>query len=149
VVYGGLPIPESADAKSPHWWIDSAVLIDAMRVAQRFACRKVVFPAQVGNDFKVIGPIVERATLISGLIGANDSVDAIVVDMPLLDLKDEQIVELADDCAAQMKLFWPCEQADLTPCGECTGCKRWRSAFELAGPGWPWEVAESSQVAVA
>jgi hypothetical protein len=147
VVYGGLPIPDGADAHSPQWWIDSAILVDAMRVAQRLECCRIIWPVQAGGDFADLGPVIERSTLISSL--ARVGTEPIAIDLPLADLMDEQLVELADDCAAQMKQFWPCEKGDLSPCGGCDGCRRWMQAFETAGPAWPWaEVAEASQVAV-
>lgn len=147
VVYGGLPVPDHVDAHSPQWWIDSAILLDAMRVAERFECDRIVWPVQVGYDFTDIGPVVERSTLISGLAKVGEQ--PVAIDLPMADLTNEQVVELAVDCASQMKQFWPCALADIAPCEECAGCRRWLKAFETAGPVWPWAgEAEPSQVAV-
>jgi 7-cyano-7-deazaguanine synthase in queuosine biosynthesis len=84
---------------------------------------------------------VERASLVSALAEVGGGYPAgaePVIDLPLVDLTDAQLVDLAEDTGAPMHAFWPCAGAGGVPCETCAGCRRWRAAFAEAGVAWPW-----------
>ena len=69
----------------------------------------------------------------------------LVIDLPLVDLTDERLVDLADDGGAPMRAFQPCSASGgstATPCEQCDGCRRWHAAFDAAGVAWPWTTVE-------
>lgn len=136
------PVP-GPDA--PPWWVESAVLLHAMAVAERLQCPRIIWPRQIGDDFERLAPVIDRATLISGLQPGERGQEAAIIELPLLDLTEAQVVELADDAGADLSLHWPCAAGGEEPCGACSGCQRWRAAFEAAGPAWPWERAGANR----
>ena len=152
------------------------MLVQAAIVARHRACEKIIWPVQVGPDAERVSELVDRALAVAELADATATADAaarpggasaarpgasLVIDLPLVDLADEQVVDLADDCGAPLRAFWPCESAGGQapsggggqapsgggghapsgggePCGACGGCDRWRRAFHECGLPWPW-----------
>ena len=122
----------------------AGLLLQAAAAARRLACPRIIWPHQVGPDPEAVGPAVERASLVSALaeIGGEQPAGAeLVIDLPLVDLTDAQLADLAEDGGAPMHGFWPCAAGGDVPCGACAGCRRWRSAFTEAGVTWPWALA--------
>jgi len=147
------------------------MLVQAAIVARHRACEKIIWPVQVGPDAARVSELVDRALAVAELADATADAAArpggasasrpggsLIIDLPLVDLADEQVVDLADDCGAPLRAFWPCEsvtghapsgggggaggQAPSggggEPCGACGGCDRWRRAFHECGLPWPW-----------
>ncbi|MHC4948666.1 MAG: 7-cyano-7-deazaguanine synthase [Planctomycetota bacterium] len=117
---------------------ESHLLLQAVTVARQVGCRRIVWPRHVGPDPERVGVVVERATRVAELAAIDEPRPPAVIDVPLVDLTDVQVAELADDSGGPMRAFWPCETGGEEPCGRCPGCQRWRDAFEQAGPPWPW-----------
>ena len=125
----------------------AGLLLQAAAAARRLACPRIIWPHQVGPDPEAVGPAVERASLVSALaeIGGGQPAGAeLVIDLPLVDLTDAQLADLAEDGGAPMHGFWPCAAGGDVPCGACAGCRRWRSAFTEAGVAWPWATVGTS-----
>jgi hypothetical protein len=143
-------------------------LIQAAIIARHRGCEKIIWPVQVGPDAVRVGELVDRAAGVAELaeagrgsrIGdADGAARGLVIDLPLVDLDDEQIVDLADDAGAPPTAFWPCETggpaSDVPgsgrrassgggePCGACGGCDRWMRAFRECGLPWPWGPREA------
>jgi len=94
----------------------------------------------------VVTCAVDQATLVTeiaapSVLGRNRQGAAIVIDLPLVDLDDEQVLDLADDGGAPPRAFWPCESGRAEPCGSCRDCVRWRRAHDGLGLPWPWAGA--------
>ena len=109
----------------------ACLLIRASAAARRLGCPRIVWPRQVGPDADRVGRLVEQAGLVTILAGP-------VIDLPLVDLGDEQIVDLAEDGGAPLHAFWPCSAGGAAPCETCDGCRRWRAAFDAVGAAWAW-----------
>ncbi|MHC4709749.1 MAG: 7-cyano-7-deazaguanine synthase [Planctomycetota bacterium] len=125
----------------------AGLLLQAAAAARRLACPRIIWPHQVGPDPEAVGPAVERASLVAALaeIGGGQPAGAeLVIDLPLVDLTDAQLADLAEDGGAPMHGFWPCAAGGDVPCGACAGCRRWRSAFTEAGVPWPWAAVGTS-----
>jgi hypothetical protein len=125
----------------------AVLLLRAAAAARRLACPRIIWPHQVGPDPEAIGPAVERASLVAALaeIGGGQPAGAeLVIDLPLVDLTDAQLADLAEDGGAAMHGFWPCASGGDAPCGVCAGCRRWWSAFTEAGVSWPWAAVGTS-----
>jgi hypothetical protein len=117
-------------------------LLRAAAKARRLRCGRIVWPCHVGPDAEVVGRLVERANLVTALAGGSGPDGAggeLVIDLPVVDLDDEQLVDLAEDGGAPLQAFWPCDGNAKRPCEVCPGCRRWRDAFDAAGVAWPWE----------
>jgi hypothetical protein len=136
---------------------DSLVLLEGAALAMEHDCSKLIWPAQVGDDLSRIGDEVARMQLVSSLCELDDSrrdltgwiadphrsAAALAIEVPVVDLSDAELVDLADDTGAPLRAFWPCagtgdQQAE--PCGRCVGCNRWQAAFAAARVPWPWTV---------
>jgi len=119
----------------------AGLLLQAAAAARRLACPRIIWPHQVGPDPEAVGSAVERASLVAALTeigGGQPAGRELVIDLPLVDLTDAQLADLAEDGGAVMHGFWPCAAGGDAPCGVCAGCRRWRSAFAEAGVAWPW-----------
>jgi hypothetical protein len=146
------------------------MLVQAAIIARHRGCEKIIWPVQVGPDAVRVGELVDRAAGVAELAeirgGARVGDEAaaasgLVIDLPLVDLDDEQIVDLADDAGAPSTAFWPCETGGSAsdvpgsgsrasarggggePCGACGGCDRWMRAFRECGLPWPWGPREA------
>ena len=123
---------------------DACVLMRAAATADRLGCSKILWPRQVGPHADRIGQAVQRANLVAEVVqvgAGGTSARRLVIDLPLIDLTDERLVDLADEGGAPMRAFQPCLQGGGTiahPCEQCDGCRRWRAAFDAAGVPWPW-----------
>ncbi len=121
---------------------EACLLLRAVAAAARVGCRRIVWPRQVGPDAEAVGEAVERARLVEDLIRRSASgFESPSIDLPVVDLADSQLADLADDTGAPLSAFWPCDDGGASPCGRCAGCRRWRAAFDDAGATWPWEAA--------
>ena len=135
--------------------IDALMLVRAAMAARRWGCRRIVWPVQVGPDDAAVTGAVDLATAVSDLADLSrppavagpdhgrgrGAVGGLVIDLPLVDLADEQVVDLADDGGAPRDAFWPCHGAADEPCGICPGCLRWLDAFRTLGRPLPVTAA--------
>ncbi|MHC4102168.1 MAG: 7-cyano-7-deazaguanine synthase [Planctomycetota bacterium] len=137
----------AADGGPVEGLAQASLLLRAAAAARRLACPRIIWPHQVGPDADAVGLAVERASLVSALaeIGGGQPAGAeLVIDLPLVDLTDAQLADLAEDGGAPMHAFWPCAGDGDHPCGACAGCRRWQEAFVEAGVAWPWASVAAS-----
>jgi len=130
------------------------LLVQAQLAGHLRGCGRVVWPVQVGPDAPLVGRAVECASIASELVeiasaGHGDGAGA-YIDLPLVDLTDEQIAELAEDAGMPPDGFWPCSEGASAPCvadadvnAVCPGCRRWQTALERIGQPWPWQAARA------
>lgn len=121
------------------------VLLHAAAVAGRVDCSRIVWAHQIGPDASLVGETVQRANMVAELaqLGADSPWPAgLVIDLPVIDLTDTQMVDLAEDTGAPISCFWPCRGDGERPCGSCPGCQRWQRAFDDSGVAWPWACAQ-------
>jgi hypothetical protein len=122
----------------------SLLLLQAALVARETGCGSIIWPVQVGPDAARVGAAVDRAATMVDLAlidaaGPAERPADLVIDLPLVDLDEVQVVDLVDDAGAPLVAFWPCEHGGAEPCGSgCGGCDRWRRAFADLGLPWPW-----------
>ena len=117
----------------------SVSLLSAAAAAMRFSCTRVVWPTQIGSSSSRICQTVERANLVVSLAEIGGRTNSLMIDLPLIDLGEAQIVDLAQEQGVLEQSFWPCETGSAgMPCGSCRGCRRWGVGFETRGHPWPW-----------
>lgn len=118
--------------------MEADLLLAAAIAATEAGCQKVVWPKQVGPDPKQICIAVERANLVVALTETGQTTSTLMIDLPLVDLSEKQIVDLGDDQGMLDQSFWPCDSGQKAPCGTCIDCRRWARGFQEAGQPWPW-----------
>lgn len=116
-------------------WLE---LVQAVIVARQHGIRRILDSVQIGRDVDRLGRLAEEAAILGDLSGLEPGADPVDIDLPLFDLSDAQLVELAMDLGVPFRQFWPCDEAESTPCGHCGGCTRWQSALRAPGVTWPW-----------
>ena len=131
-----------AEMSPPAMLFHAQMLVQAAMMACQLNCSKIIWPQQIGPDFRRMGEAVDLAHMVTGLASAGRSggfeSGDFHIDLPLIDLTDEQVVDVADMSGGLMELFWPCEENREVPCGACHGCLRWEKAFEAVNVSWPW-----------
>jgi hypothetical protein len=132
---GGAP---PADLREAHLVLTACV--DAVGLG----CTRVVWPRMGGADARGLAPPVIQAMLFERVVEESGGGAGIVVDLPVVDLTDRQLAELAADLPAPMHLAWPCLHIADQPCGECAGCLRWKAAFHEAGLSSPWPAVRAA-----
>lgn len=147
-----------SQADEPALW-EAMEMLQATLAARRAGCARIVWPARLGSaelasDPDRVATTVDRATAIADLValspssartvpGARARAD-IAIDLPIVDLDDDQVVDIVDDAGAPPDLFWPCDLGGEDPCGACPGCERWKAAFRASGVPGPWSVAAAT-----
>jgi hypothetical protein len=114
------------------------MLLSALALAQELGCAKLIWPVQGGHDPERVGRLVTLSQLAGEMAELEQVGGSVALSLPVVDLSDEQLVDLADDLGVPQQDFWPCERTAAEPCGACAGCIRWQAAFDQAGLGWPW-----------
>ena len=131
-----------AEMSPPAMLFHAQMLVQAAMLACQINCSKIIWPQQIGPDFQRMGEAVDLAHMVMGLASGGHQAGfepgEFIIDLPLIDLTDEQVVDLADVSGGLMELFWPCEESRDMPCGTCHECLRWEKAFQAVNVDWPW-----------
>ncbi len=107
-------------------------LIIAVAQAIRVKATRLIWPVQINGDHPTIARAAEEVVLIEQLTRLEQQ-QAPAIDMPLVDLTDQQLIELGAQLDVPWDLAWTCMQAGHQPCGACAACQHRRAAFEAAG----------------
>jgi 7-cyano-7-deazaguanine synthase in queuosine biosynthesis len=127
---------------------DAMLLLDALNQAIALGCPRIIWPRQVGADLNRMANEMARVQHVTALAQLGSPRRVPVIELPVLDLDDAQLVDLCEDMGAPLNLFRPCDAERSTasePCGECDGCRRWRNAFDEAHVPWPWALAAAAR----
>jgi len=111
---------------------DTQEIMAAAGLGMQLKSERLVWCGQVGEHFDAVARWTETMMLIQQIIHIQRGVE-LIVDMPLLEMTDRQLIELGH----QMNVPWAkarsCEARTNDPCGQCAGCKRRAVAFTEAG----------------
>lgn len=148
----GVPlILPGADGAGERGLGHTGMLLAACLEAMRRGIRRVVWPVQLpGGDGANFGELTDavadafdRALLVGRLLSIDASphlahAGGLVVQTPLLDLTDAQVLDLAADLDAPLAAARACladldEPGERPACGRCEGCRRWDGAARAAG----------------
>jgi 7-cyano-7-deazaguanine synthase len=108
------------------------VLLTALAQAVEIGAGRVIWPAQVDGDYDTIARVTEEVVLVQHLAQLEHAALPLI-ETPLLELTDVQVVELGGQLEAPWALAWTCLLTGERPCRLCEACRRRRSAFEAAG----------------
>jgi len=123
---------------------EAQMLLAAAWSARRRNSHRIVWPKCVGPEFRAAAQAVEMMLdverWLDGMMSApanqrnainhspSEGIQSLEIEMPVLDLTDSQLVDLAVRMDAPM-LLWPCVEAGPMACGRCQGCRRWLPAL--------------------
>jgi hypothetical protein len=107
----------------------SHALFAAAADAVRLRCGRIVWPVSVDADEQTMRCEVTRAAMVQSLAELDDPVNALRFDLPLIDLTDAQVAEIAMEHSVSAVHAWICDAGGSQWCDECAGCRRWRGAF--------------------
>jgi 7-cyano-7-deazaguanine synthase in queuosine biosynthesis len=132
-----MPSIQSAQNTQPNPGQDHAlaralILLAAVGHAAEVGIDRVIWPAQFNGDHQLIARTTEQALLIEHLAQL-ERANVPVIDLPILDLTDSQLIELGSQLDVPWHLAWTCDGHSDKPCLSCPSCMRRRQAFHIAG----------------
>lgn len=108
------------------------MILVAMAQAIELGASRLVWPAQVHGEYDTIACITEQTVLIQHLTQLEQPSPP-VIEMPLLELTDPQMIQLGGQLDVPWHLAWTCTLRGDVPCRICEACRRRRAAFDAAG----------------
>lgn len=112
-------------------------LVAAADVALRCDAARLLWPAQVGENFEAVAAATETVLLVQQLVRAETG-RVLAIDTPLLEVADVQLVKLGHQMNVPWELSRSCDAPPVPgsnssgPCNQCLGCQRRRGAFQQA-----------------
>jgi 7-cyano-7-deazaguanine synthase in queuosine biosynthesis len=124
------------------------ILLTGMAQALAFKADRLIWPVQSGADFTVVSKLTEQVTLAMHLmqLEAFTNTKLPVVETPLLDLSDQQLIELGVQMGVPWELGWTCLLRGQEPCRVCDACRRRQAGFDSAGL-WDPQINQSQPAA--
>jgi 7-cyano-7-deazaguanine synthase len=107
------------------------LLILALAHAAGAAADAILWPASFNGDVAAIARASEQITLARHL-ASTEMENPPVVESPLLEFTDRQIIEIGAALDVPGERARSCELEAEQPCGQCPGCRRRRAAFDAA-----------------
>jgi len=132
-----LYVPADQDGGASPLALPQTMLV-ALGRAIRLKARRLIWPAQFNGDFATIGRATEQVVLIEHLAQLEQQ-QTPAIEMPLLELTDQQLIELGTQLGVPWELAWTCMLAQDRPCMTCQPCRHRHAAFESAGIADPIE----------
>ena len=132
-----LYVPVDQDGGASPLALPQTLLVALGRAIRLKACR-LIWPGQFNADFATIGRATEQVVLIEHL-GQLEQQQTPAIEIPLLELKDQQLIELGTQLGVPWELAWACMLAQDRPCMTCQPCRYRHAAFEAAGIADPIE----------
>ena len=116
-----------------------ALLARAAVVAGIHGCSSILWPVQRGQIARDVTEAVERAeSLLDTLAVGAEPGRVPAIELPVVDLDDDQVLDLIDASGLPFGGAWPCDRSSEAACGECRSCRRWDRVARGLGLAWPW-----------
>ncbi|MBI1336057.1 MAG: hypothetical protein GC164_03740 [Phycisphaera sp.] len=116
------------------------ILLIALARAIEFGTPRVIWPVQANADLNTITRTSEQVLLLQQTVELEHPQQPLV-QTPLLELTDRQLVELGVQQDVPWEKAWSCQMAGTKPCKSCETCRRRKAAFIAAGVVDPVETA--------
>lgn len=108
------------------------MLLAAVAHARQVQAQRLVWPISAAGDLKAIARATEQMTLCGHLCDL-EGVPMPLIEAPLLEFTDRQVVELGAQLGVSWYLGRSCLGGVERPCRTCAACRRRAAAFEEAG----------------
>jgi 7-cyano-7-deazaguanine synthase len=119
------------------------ILLEGMAAALALGAERLIWPVHSGGDYRLAAKLTEETVLLQHLTQLEKLAQPEpVIDAPLLELTDQQLIELGAQMDVPWQLAWTCTQVTAgatVPCRACEACRRRRRAFDAAGLADPVE----------
>lgn len=126
--------------------LEVALLARAAVMAGLHGCSAVLWPVQRGQIARDVTEAVERAeSLLDTLAVGAEGGRVPAIELPVVDLDDDQVLDLIDAAGMPFHGSWPCERASEATCGECPSCRRWSRVARAMGLRGPWSHSGGSE----
>lgn len=107
-------------------------LLIGIAQAIRYKAQRLLWPVQFNADHATVGRVTEQVVLLEHVAQLEQS-QLPAVEMPLLELTDQQLIELGAQLDVPWDLAWTCMLGQPRPCFACAACNHRHAAFESAG----------------
>lgn len=108
------------------------MMLVALAQAVEIGAGRLVWPVQVHGDYDAVARITEQLVLLQHLAQL-ECPKLPVIETPLIELTDPQMIELGGHLEVPWQLAWTCTLRSDQPCRICEPCRRRHAAFEAAG----------------
>jgi len=109
----------------------SRLLMLALARAAVNSATTMIWPASFNGDVSAIARASEQA-LLARHLASTELASPALIELPLVEFDDRQIVELGAALDVPWELARSCELDGDDACGQCPRCRRRRAAFEAA-----------------
>jgi len=107
-------------------------LLVAIGQALRLKASRLVWPVQVNGDYATIARATEEVVLCEHMVRL-ELQQSPMIDLPLVELTDQQLVELGCQLEVPWEMAWTCMMGGQKHCRNCAACQHRYAAFEAAG----------------
>jgi 7-cyano-7-deazaguanine synthase in queuosine biosynthesis len=121
------------DAPEPPTFYRPQILLAAIAQAIELKVRRLVVPYQCNAVHEQVARLTEQMTLVQHIAELEYDQEFPLIDMPILDLTDRELIELGGQMRVPWKMSWSCRHAGEESCGGCPACIRRNRAFKEAG----------------
>ncbi len=145
-IFDEAAVPEGARWAPGDPLLEIAVLSRAAVVAGLHGCSSILWPIQRGQISRDVTESIERAeSLLDAMAVGAEPARVPAIELPVVDLDDDQVLDLIEGGGLPPAGAWPCERADEAACGTCGSCRRWERAARAIGLDWPWRSRRGSE----
>ncbi len=107
--------------------------------ALEYGATTLVWPVSCDGDYAGIARAQEQIILAQHLAELEHT-PLPMVQTPLLELSDRQVLEVGHRLKTPFHLAWSCQSHALSPCRNCQGCRRRKAAFDALGLEDVWQA---------
>lgn len=145
---GAKPAGGSADARQTPLTAQLLELLPLLSAAVQFAAHyqavAVYAGLRVGAQADALSQASEFLQVWTELAQLPCGLNDLEIAMPLLELENWQVVDLAFQVNAPLEKTWSCATDAAEPCWACRGCRARESAFQQAGKPDPLRAAKKN-----
>ena len=113
----------------------SVLLFRAALVALERNCTRVIWPVHttLADGLAAAARAFDRGLILRELLSLDAPDSPIAFEMPLLELSDEAVADLAIDLGVPLQLAAFCRNSPAAACTTCPSCRRWLTAAAAVG----------------
>ena len=113
----------------------SVLLLRAALVAAERHCTRIIWPVHTtpADGLAAAARAFDRGLMIRELLCLDAPDSPLAFEMPLLELSDEAVADLAIDLGVPLELAAFCRQSPALACTTCPSCRRWLAAAAAVG----------------
>lgn len=132
-----LPVAQAGDIR-PLQLPRTQLLLTGLAIALEYEASTLCWPVSCDGDFVSMAKAQQQLQWVQHL-AEQEHTPLPLVQLPLLEWSDRQVLELGQRLKAPFHLSWSCQMHSLAPCRTCEGCRRRQAAFDALGLQDSWE----------